>query len=637
MSYLVPKVTAGIGMTVSSGPEALLTAKGLGTQVKTVGIDAETIQGCIDLCSGASDQNPFTVLIPPKAGNYVESLTLKGCVSLVGVTNALNAEAINITGSHAYAPASANANANRIGFQNIVFVSEGVATNTINVSSSYKYTSQMRFSGCVFSGSKNNTYSHIRADDNVSVYVDNCRFESTSGGAESAAITQGNAPLYLTNNTLIDVFGRAIDVPVSSVVSGSRTAVTTAGSKVLNLTVGDTTALAVGMKINGTGALAGATIESITSSTQLVMNTPPAGSTAGTFSVTFGQTPYVEIHDSILISKGTETVRLGNGLLTCNNSNFTNTATVSTSGFAGSGITMLSANTVVGIINSSFGISDTTGYTITASVATAYAALNGVSYSNSVLNPYSTLIHPNVSVLDYSSRATSVANGGTGQTSYTNGQLLIGNTTGNTLVKATLTAGTGISVTNGAGTISIANTGAQLTANTFTGKNTFQAGSTGSGAVPFAFQAGSLMTTPQAHSVEWDGTNEYVSTHSQFAGSISGTTLTVSGSVVGLIQVGMRINGTGVTAGTTITAAGTGTGGTGTYTVSASQTVTSTTITGTIRCIKGTFVNGAAGGTGAVPASSTAIGRPGQLAFDSTGFYVCTASNTWRKVALTTF
>ena len=48
-----------------------------------------------------------------------------------------------------------------------------------------------------------------------------------------------------------------------------------------------------------------------------------------------------------------------------------------------------------------------------------------------------------------------VANGGTGQTSYTNGQLLIGNTTGNTLAKATLTAGTNVSITNGAGSITI--------------------------------------------------------------------------------------------------------------------------------------------------------------------------------------
>jgi hypothetical protein len=49
-----------------------------------------------------------------------------------------------------------------------------------------------------------------------------------------------------------------------------------------------------------------------------------------------------------------------------------------------------------------------------------------------------------------------VATGGTGQSSYTNGQLLIGNTTGNTLGKATLTAGSGIAITNGAASISIA-------------------------------------------------------------------------------------------------------------------------------------------------------------------------------------
>jgi hypothetical protein len=52
-----------------------------------------------------------------------------------------------------------------------------------------------------------------------------------------------------------------------------------------------------------------------------------------------------------------------------------------------------------------------------------------------------------------------VDQGGTGQTSYTDGQLLIGNTTGNTLTKATLTAGTGISVTNASGSITIATSG----------------------------------------------------------------------------------------------------------------------------------------------------------------------------------
>lgn len=66
--------------------------------------------------------------------------------------------------------------------------------------------------------------------------------------------------------------------------------------------------------------------------------------------------------------------------------------------------------------------------------------------------------------------ATTIAvnHGGTGQTSYTDGQLLIGNTSGNTLTKATLTAGTGISITNGNGSITVAST----TAGTVTGSGT---------------------------------------------------------------------------------------------------------------------------------------------------------------------
>ncbi|KVW96177.1 hypothetical protein [Thiobacillus denitrificans] len=62
-------------------------------------------------------------------------------------------------------------------------------------------------------------------------------------------------------------------------------------------------------------------------------------------------------------------------------------------------------------------------------------------------------------------------------------------------------------------------------------------------------------------------------------GSISGTTLTVSAVAAGSLSIGEVISGTGITAGTTITALGTGTGGVGTYTVSVSQTVASTTIT----------------------------------------------------------
>ena len=173
--------------------------------------------------------------------------------------------------------------------------------------------------------------------------------------------------------------------------------------------------------------------------------------------------------------------------------------------------------------------------------------------------------------------------------------------------------------------------------NLFTGYQTFRANGASANTCPFFFQAASsLMTTPQAHSVEWDGTNEYVTTGAIFTGAIAGggTSLNVTAVSSGVIQVGMLLTGTGVTAGTTITALGTGTGGTGTYTVSVGQTVASTSITGQTRCIVGTFINGAAGGTGAVPATATSVGRPGQMAFDANFLYICTANNTWKKTAL---
>lgn len=111
--------------------------------------------------------------------------------------------------------------------------------------------------------------------------------------------------------------------------------------------------------------------------------------------------------------------------------------------------------------------SATTGVTISAG-AKAVVAWDGsdfVTVASSEVDGVSTIsfgttgLTPNT---DTSGAVTvagtlAVANGGTGQTSYTDGQLLIGNSTGNTLDKATLTAGTGISVTNGSGSVTVTN------------------------------------------------------------------------------------------------------------------------------------------------------------------------------------
>lgn len=62
--------------------------------------------------------------------------------------------------------------------------------------------------------------------------------------------------------------------------------------------------------------------------------------------------------------------------------------------------------------------------------------------------------------------ALETSQGGTGQTSYTDGQLLIGNTTGNTLTPSTISAGSGVSITNGHGVIGIAVTAVSSITNT---------------------------------------------------------------------------------------------------------------------------------------------------------------------------
>jgi hypothetical protein len=129
---------------------------------------------------------------------------------------------------------------------------------------------------------------------------------------------------------------------------------------------------------------------------------------------------------------------------------------------AGSGIGVTNGAGTIGIANTGV-LSNAAGAGISVSSATG-----NVTVANTGVLSFSggsTGLTPNTATTGAVTLAGTldVDNGGTGQTTYTNGQLLIGNTTGNTLTKATLTAGTGIAITNGTGSISVATNGTVTT------------------------------------------------------------------------------------------------------------------------------------------------------------------------------
>jgi hypothetical protein len=128
--------------------------------------------------------------------------------------------------------------------------------------------------------------------------------------------------------------------------------------------------------------------------------------------------------------------------------------TITVKNSTGTGIAVPAGKTMW-VYNNATNVVDVTSHITSLTLGTPLATTQGGTGSNS--GSAAALTGFNAS--NVASGTLAVGFGGTGQNSYTNGQLLIGNSTGNTLTKATLTAGSGISITNGSGSITIATTG----------------------------------------------------------------------------------------------------------------------------------------------------------------------------------
>lgn len=297
---------------------------------------------------------------------------------------------------------------------------------------------------------------------------------SATNGLTKATLTAGSGITVTNANGSITIASTAGGGSVTSVnVSGGTTGLTATGGPITTsgtITLGGTLAIANG----GTGA----TTDSGARTALGVPSTTGSGA-SGTWGISI--TGNAATATNGVVTTGTYadpawiTSLAGSkitGNISGNAANVTGTIAIAN---GGTGATTDSG------ARTALGVPSTTGSGATGTwnidiLGNAGTATNGVVTTGSYSNPsWITALAGSKITGNISGNAANVtgtvaiANGGTGQTTYTDGQLLIGNSATSGLSKATLSAGSGISISNGNGSITISATASSGTVTSVSG------------------------------------------------------------------------------------------------------------------------------------------------------------------------
>jgi len=298
---------------------------------------------------------------------------------------------------------------------------------------------------------------------NTSLFLDE---DDMSSDSATKGVTQQSVKKYVDDNVTaqdLDTAGNsgtgAVDLDSQSLtVSGDGTILTsTASGQAITFAIADATTSAKGAASFSSDNFA-------VSSGAVTIKAGGVDLTAevtGTLPVANGGTGATAFDDkAVIITQDTGTDTLAAAVMDANGE-------LLIGGTSGPAVGTLTGGTNVTVTNSDGGISIAATDTNTTYTAGDGLDLSGTEFSTDLKSNGGLVIESTELAVDLGASSITgtlaVDDGGTGQISYTNGQLLIGNTTGNTLAKGTLTAGSNVSITNGSGSITIAATDTNTT------------------------------------------------------------------------------------------------------------------------------------------------------------------------------